>query len=67
MASQAELTAVANALVKECNAAIGQLQGWESMMVKQYLTPDKIAAGAGAAAKTAIDALDAVRAAEKPA
>jgi hypothetical protein len=53
--------------VKECNAAIGQLQGWESMMVKQYLTPDKIAAGAGAAAKTAIDALDAVRAAEKPA
>lgn len=62
MATQAEYTVVANALVKELNAAIGQLQGWTAMMVREYLTPDKIAQGAGEAAKTAVDTLDAYRA-----
>lgn len=65
MATQPEYSAVANALVKECNAAIGALQGWEAMMVRQYITPDKIASGAGAAAKIAVDTLDAFRAQEK--
>lgn len=65
MATQAEYTAVANALVKECNAAIGALDSWEATMVRSYLSPDKIAAGAGAAAKTAVDTLDAFRAQEK--
>lgn len=64
MATQAEYTVVANALVKELNAAIGQLNGWEAGMVRTYLTPDRVAAGAGEAAKTAVDTLDAYRTAQ---
>lgn len=62
MGTQVEYSVVANALVKEANNAIGQLSGFEQNLIRSYLTPDKINAGCGAAAKTAVDTLDAFRA-----
>lgn len=62
MATQQEYTVVANALIKELNNFISTLPGFEQGMVRNYLTTDKINAGAGAAAKTAVDSLDAFRA-----
>lgn len=62
MATQQEYTVVANALVKEVNDFIGTLPEWQQSMVRGYLTPDRINAGAGAGAKTAVDTLDAFRA-----
>ncbi len=60
MATQAEYSAVANALVVEINNAIdaSPYQG----IIRSYLSADKINSGAGAAAKTAVDTLDAFRA-----
>lgn len=57
-ATQGDYTAVANALVKLILAEEQQLPGWEQAWIPQ----DKIPAAAGAAAKVAVDALDAYRA-----
>ena len=65
MASQAEYSAVANAMVRAANQFVESLSGFEGAMVRQYVTADKINAGAGALAKTAVDTLDAFRAKEK--
>lgn len=60
MATQQEYTVVANALVKEINTAIDNSP--MAGLIRNYLTADKINEGAGAGAKTAVDALDAFRA-----
>lgn len=65
MATKAEYTAVANALVKLIDGSIAQLGAFEQDMIRQYLTPEKINQGAGTAAETAVDTLDAYRALEK--
>ncbi len=62
MATQQEYSFVANALVALIHHSIEQLPGWEQGMIPQ----DKIPAAAGAAAKTAVDALDQYRAAHPP-
>ena len=58
MATQAEYTAVANALLKLMQTEEQQLPGWEQAFIPQ----DKLPAAAGTAAKVAVDALDAYRA-----
>lgn len=65
MATQAEYTVVANALVRLIETSIAQLNSFEQGMIREYLTPDKINQGAGTAAETAVDTLDAYRALEK--
>ena len=65
MATQPEYTAVANALVKLINDTIDGLSPFDQGMIRQYLSAGKISAGAGAAAKTAVDTLDEFRALEK--
>ncbi len=61
MASQAEYSAVANALVKLMLFEEHKLPPWEQSFIPQ----DKIPAAAGAAAKVAVDTLDEYR--RKPA
>ncbi len=61
MATQADYSAVANALVAEMNLKISQLSDIQQWEIKQYLTPSKIAAIAGDGAKIAVDALDTFR------
>jgi hypothetical protein len=58
MATQADYTAVANALLKFMLMEEQQLPGWERAFIPQA----KIPAAAGACAKVAVDALDAYRA-----
>lgn len=62
MATQQEYSAVANALVKEINDFIATLPEFEQSIIRSHLPPEKINAGAGAGAKTAVDTLDAFRA-----
>jgi len=57
MATQADYTAVANALVKFFTNEIHTLPGWE----QNYIPIAKVPAAAGATAKVAVDALDAYR------
>ncbi len=57
MASSGDYTAVANALVVLIHQSIAKLPPWEQGFIPQ----DKIPAAAGAAAKVAVDALDAYR------
>ena len=61
MATQAEYTAVANALVALITSKIQLLPSWE----QGFIPVDKIPMAAGAAAKTAVDTLDAFRAKEE--
>ncbi len=58
VASQAEYSAVANALVRFFTEEIHKLPGWE----QNFIPMDKIPMAAGATAKAAVDALDAYRA-----
>ena len=62
MATQMEYTAVANALVKLINNAIAGLNSFDQAIISGYLSSAKINEGAGAAAKVAVDTLDAFRA-----
>lgn len=57
MATQGDYTAVANALVALANEKIALLPDWE----QSFIPKDKIPAACGAAAKTAVDTLDAYR------
>jgi len=60
MATQAEYSAAANAILKIIKADVAALPGWEQGMVpEQFEAPL-----AGAAAKAAVDAVDAYRANE---
>ncbi len=57
VASQADYTAVANALVTFFTEEIHKLPGWE----QPYIPMEKVPAAAGATAKVAVDALDKFR------
>lgn len=57
MATQAEYTAVANALMHLIYTSIAKLPPWE----QGFIPKDRIPIAAGEAAKTAVDALDAFR------
>ena len=61
MATQAEYTAVANAVLKVINGEIAaEVPGWAQGMIPAEMATDL----AGECAKTAVDTLDAVRASE---
>jgi hypothetical protein len=61
MATQADYTAVANALVKFFTDQVHRLpEPWQG-----FIPMEKIPTAAGATAKVAVDALDAFRAQEK--
>ncbi len=60
MASQADYSIVANALVVLIHQSIAKLPPWE----QSFIPMDKIPAAAGAAAKVAVDSLDAYRSKE---
>jgi hypothetical protein len=62
MASQADYTAGANALMHLIYTSIAKLPDWE----QNFIPKDKIPAAAGAGAKAVIDAVDAYRAAQPP-
>ncbi len=57
MATPADYTAVANALVKFFTEEVHKLPDWE----EGFIPMDKIPMAAGATAKVAVDALDAFR------
>ena len=65
MGTQAEYTAVANALVMQINKYIATLSGFDQGIIRNYLKPADIDAGASAGAKTAVDTLDALRAKDR--
>ncbi len=58
MATQAEYSAVANALLALMHNEEQKLPGWE----QAFIPNEKLPAAAGAAAKVAVDALDEYRA-----
>ena len=66
MATQAEYSVGANAMVAEANTELetllSSMGSFEASMVRQYLTAARINAACGAGAKVCLDAVDAFRA-----